>query len=209
MNILYSDHYIVVAEKPAGVASQKSEGENMLSLLEDGGMGECFPVHRLDTATAGIMVYARTQRAAALLSQQFAEHKTEKKYFALVRGTPEPPYGEYTDLLFHDRQKNKSYVVNRLRGGVKEARLSYETVNSGLLDGKEVSLVDVTLFTGRTHQIRVQFSHHGHSLIGDGKYGLRDGNPLMLFCHSLSFTHPKTGERLSFSLPCPFSALIG
>jgi len=205
MDILFSDNDIVVALKPAGVASQEAKGANMIKALAEEGFGEVFPVHRLDTATAGIMVYARNQRSAAKLSQQIADRRVGKKYYALVYGRVEPENGDFTDLLFHDRQKNKSYVVKRKRGGVKEASLSYETLAHGKAGTRETTLVGVTLHTGRTHQIRVQFSFHGFSLVGDGKYGAADNYPLMLFCGELSFAHPVTGERMTFVRDCPFS----
>lgn len=205
MNILYSDKSIAVCEKSVGVASQETpDGNNMLTLLKNEGLGECYPVHRLDTATGGIMVYARTQKAAADLSKQIQERKLNKKYYALIYGTPAEEKGDYNDLLYHDRQKNKSFVVKKKRAGVKEASLSYECVSHHIIGGREATLVDVALHTGRTHQIRVQFSFHGNSLVGDGKYGAKDNLPLMLFCHALSFRHPVTGEQLSFNLPCPF-----
>lgn len=206
MTVLYSDAHIVVAVKPAGLSSQKSPtGNDMLSALVAEGFGECFPVHRLDTATQGVMVYARTSAAAGKLGGQLASGGFQKEYYAVVHGAPDPAQGSMSDLLFHDKQKNKSFVVKKKRNGVKDALLDYETVSTGEINGGKVSLVRIKLHTGRTHQIRVQFASRGLPLCGDGKYGAKDSLPLMLCCFSLSFVHPATGKPMEFSVPCPFS----
>lgn len=194
MEVLYQDRHLAVVFKECGVPSQpdKSGREDMTALLSRELGGEIFCVHRLDTATAGVMVYARTSQCAGRLSQTLAEHGTKKIYMAVVSG--EPGCGEMRDLLFHDRHLNKSFVTDKKRAGVKEALLGYKTVaeNNGL------ALVKVLLHTGRTHQIRVQFAHRGWPLAGDGKYGSRIKCPLALCCVSLSFEHPYSEKTMEF-----------
>lgn len=205
MNVLYSDEDIVVAEKPAGIGSQRTDkGEDMLTMLSAAGQGDCFPVHRLDTNTSGLIVYAKNKKAAAALSVQFAASVCGKSYYAVVCGTPEKDAATLENLLFHDRAKNKTYVVKRERKGVKKASLSYETLRTCRINGKEVSLLLVTLHTGRTHQIRAQLGAAKHPLTGDGKYGAAGNLPFMLCCRELTFTHPSTGEKMTFTLECPF-----
>ncbi len=196
----FEDENIIVCVKPAGVLSQSSEkDENMISVLNKYFEESCktcqaYPVHRLDRETSGLIVYAKNSRAAAKLSEQIAKNEIKKRYFAVIKGAPEEKSGVLKDLLFRDKQKNKSYVVKRKRGGVKEASLEYEVI--GESDG--MSLVDILLHTGRTHQIRVQFSSRKMPLYGDGRYGGGGGN-LALFAHSLEFKHPLTGKEMCFT----------
>ena len=142
------------------------------------------------------MVYARKQKAAAALSAQIAAGERDKRYLAVVQGQPEHD-AQLVDLLYHDKARNKSYVVARPRRGVKEARLRYRL----LARREELSLVDIHLETGRSHQIRVQFASRGMPLVGDGRYGSRYRDcDLALWCRSLALTQPTSGERLRFSL---------
>lgn len=210
MDILFEDKDVTVIVKPAGTASQRSpDGNDCVTALQAMTGGEIFPVHRLDTATRGVMVYAKTKSAAAFLSKEIAQGRFRKQYTALAHGCPEPPAGSMEDWLFKDRN-NKSYVVKRERKGVKKALLEYRTEQTfscgpyGLL-----SLVTVTLHTGRTHQIRVQFAFRGWPLLGDGKYGARDNAPFLgLACTELAFRHPATGENMCFRFPDPFEDLL-
>ena len=180
MEILYSDREIAVCIKPVGL---DSEAELPAALKEALG-GEIYPVHRLDKNVGGIMVYARTKAAAAALSRAIQEGRMVKEYVALVHGTP-PESGDWEDLLWKDCRKNKVFVVNRMRGGVKKARLEFVRLTAG-----EESLVRIRLHTGRSHQIRVQFASRGFPLVGDHKYGARDSSPApMLFSCKLSFPH--------------------
>ena len=180
MEILYSDREIAVCIKPVGL---DSEAELPAALKEALG-GEIYPVHRLDKNVGGIMVYARTKAAAAALSRAIQEGRMVKEYVALVHGTP-PESGDWEDLLWKDSRKNKVFVVNRMRGGVKKARLEFVRLTAG-----EESLVRIRLHTGRSHQIRVQFASRGFPLVGDHKYGARDSSPApMLFSCKLSFPH--------------------
>ena len=193
--ILYADAAVAVVVKPAGVLSQGDAEDAMPALLQKRLGGTIFPVHRLDQPTGGVMVYARTQDAAAKLSAQMQSEAFGKEYLAVLDGTPEPEEGELHDLLFFDRQKGKSYAVRRKRAGVKDARLAYRV----LAQAEGLTLVRVRLFTGRTHQIRVQFSSRGWPLTGDGKYGSRNNRCApALWSAELHFAHPVTGETLIF-----------
>ena len=190
--ILYADDGIAVCIKPVGVASEK---DGMPALLRTQLGGEFYPVHRLDTAVGGVMVYARTPKAAAALSEQIRDHSFQKEYLAVAQGAVEPAEGEWSDLLFHDRGRNKSYVVKRRRAGVREAGLDYRVLETR--DG--LSLLHIRLHTGRTHQIRVQAASRAHPLVGDVKYGstVRDC-PIALWSHALCFSLPSTGEMRRF-----------
>lgn len=187
MEILYSDHSIVVCVKPVGL---DSEAEVPAALKEALG-GEIFPIHRLDKNVGGVMVFARTKQAAAALSKAVQEGTMVKEYVAMVHGTP-PAEGDWEDLLWKDSKKNKVFVVKRQRAGVKKARLECKLLREG-----EHSLVHVRLHTGRSHQIRVQFSSRGFPLVGDHKYGSRDEkNAPMLFSCRISF--PYRGQTKVF-----------
>ena len=200
MEILLQDKDIAVCVKPAGIVSQSTDGGNdMIALLneifaENGENAKAFPVHRLDRETAGIMVYAKNSKAAAALSKQAEQNTIKKHYYAVVQGVPDKKSGVLKDLLFRDKQKNKTYTVKRVRKGVREASLEYNVIaeNEGL------TLLDILLHTGRTHQIRVQFASRKMPLYGDGKYGGGSGK-LALFAHTLEFVHPVSGEKMTFS----------
>lgn len=207
MDILYEDSAVVVCIKPQGVLSQsdKNGGESMITRLQTHTGGEIYPVHRLDKETGGVMVYAKTKKAAATLSRDISEHRFYKEYLALVHGVPEENSGTLCDLLFHDKAKNKSYVVKRERAGVKKAELYYEVLETKEIKGEKYSLLRVVLHTGRTHQIRVQFASRKMPLSGDRKYGAKDtAKTLGLLSARLKFTHPETGESLEFSAEADF-----
>jgi len=174
MEILYSDNNIAVCVKPVGLDAEAEVPAALKELLG----GEVFPIHRLDKNVGGVMVYARTKQAAAMLSKAVQEGSMVKEYVAMVHGTP-PETGDWEDLLWKDSQKNKVFVVKRERKGVKKARLEFNTLSAG-----EESLVRIRLHTGRSHQIRVQFSSRGFPLIGDHKYGSRDEKtaPMLFSC---------------------------
>ena len=198
MKILYSDQEIAVIFKPAGMLSEAKENdENTVpaALSAYLNIKTVFPVHRLDRETRGIMVYALTKSAAAELSRQAAEGELKKIYTATVHGRPESDSGVMQDLLFYDRSKNRSFPVTRERRGVKSARLYYEVLEYN--KESNTSRVKIELFTGRTHQIRVQFASRRMPLVGDRKYGAPKGDFDLTACE-LSFYHPKTKEFLSF-----------
>ena len=205
MEILYQDNSIIVCIKPAGVLSQEGPEKSMPALLRaEAGCGEVYPVHRLDTPAAGGMVFAKTAAAATALGRQIAAGEMHKEYLCAVHGALQEPAGEYTDLLFKDAKKNKSFVVRTRRAGVREARLAYTVLCAAETPVGQGSLVRVRLYTGRTHQIRVQFASRGTPLFGDGKYGAGDHLPaLALWSAALAFRHPETGAPLSFSFPPP------
>ena len=205
MQILYEDKQLVIAVKPAGVLSEPADGKGFPDLLsahyrENGQPDTILTVHRLDKIVGGVMVFARTKDAASKLTRMVAERTVEKEYLAVLRGKPEQPEGTLTDLLFRDAAKNKTYVVNRMRKGVREASLSYKTVAEK--DG--LTLVRVRLHTGRTHQIRVQFASRQLPLLGDIRYGSKDARcDAALWSHRLSFAHPVTGKAVDVSCPPP------
>lgn len=180
MDILFSDKQIAVCVKPVGLDSE----HQLPQALKEALGGEFFPIHRLDQNVGGVMVFARTGQAAAALSRAVQEGTLVKEYVACVHGTP-PEAGDWEDLLFKDSQKNKVFVVKRERKGVKKARLSFRRVIAG-----GVSLVHIRLYTGRSHQIRVQFASRGFPLVGDRKYGGRDdATAPMLFSCRLTFPY--------------------
>ena len=190
MEILYSDKDMVICVKPVGMDSEHEVPQAL--------GGEIFPIHRLDKNVGGVMVYARTRTAAAALSRAVQEGTMVKEYVAMVHGTP-PEAGDWEDLLWKDSAKNKVFVVKRQRGGVKKARLEYRRLREG-----DPSLVRIRLHTGRSHQIRVQFSSRGFPLVGDHKYGSRDeaAAPMLFSC---CLTFPFKGKTLRFEKLPPWA----
>ena len=183
MEILYSDKDIAVCVKPVGLDSEAQVPEALKAQLG----GDIFPLHRLDKNVGGVMVYARTKAAAAALSKAIQEGQMVKEYVAKVHGTPQDT-DTWTDLLFKDSRKNKVFVVKKARAGVKEAKLQYRHLGDGL--------VHVRLFTGRSHQIRVQFSSRGFPLVGDHKYGSKAPETApMLFSCRISFPYKGRHHR--------------
>lgn len=198
ITILYEDKFLMVCVKPVGVLSQSDGQRDMVYLLQEQLGGEIYPLHRLDRQVGGVMVFARDSRTAGILSAQIQSGGFVKHYLAAVQGIPAEPRGEMRDILFKDSRKNKSFVVSRPRKGTKEARLAYEQLAAAQGNAGECSLVRIRLYTGRTHQIRVQFSSRQMPLLGDGKYGSRDRCDLALWSNRITFTHPKDGSELSF-----------
>jgi 23S rRNA pseudouridine1911/1915/1917 synthase len=194
IEIIHIDNDIIVCLKPAGLLSEGEGPESLLTLLAEQCGGQIYPVHRLDRGASGLMVFARNSKAAAGLSRAVQEKQLKKEYFALISGIPAEKEGEMTDYLFKDSRKGKVFAVSRPRKGVRDARLTYRT----LWEDGENALVRVALDTGRTHQIRVQFSSRGMPLWGDGKYGSRVKGQLALFSCALGFPHPKTGKPMTF-----------
>lgn len=199
--VVYEDKDIVVCIKPKGIISQEGAAgtKSMVSVLSEKCSCPIYPVHRLDKDVSGLIVYAKTQKAAAELSRQVADRTMVKKYLAVAEKGDIEPEGVMEDLLFFDKQRNKSFIAKRERRGVKKAVLRYR-----LLQNKNnLSLYSVTLETGRTHQIRVQFASRKMPLAGDRKYGSREQCDIGLYSTSLSFKHPASGEAMVFtSKPC-------
>ena len=206
LTIVYEDRSLLLCVKPVGVLSEDSEnGASMPRLLRQHYAARHQPdyiatVHRLDKITGGLMLFSRQKAATGKLIAAVAEHRVEKEYLAVLRWHPAEKEAELTDLLFRDAAKNKSYVVKRMRKGVREAKLSYRVLG----ETNELTLVRVRLYTGRTHQIRVQFSARGLPLLGDIRYGSKDANcSAALWSYRLALTHPVTGERIDVIQPPP------
>ncbi|MBQ1946734.1 MAG: RNA pseudouridine synthase [Clostridia bacterium] len=188
MQFLYHDPDLAVIVKPVGLDSEAAVPAEIKKALG----GECYAVHRLDLNVGGVMVYARTKAAAAALSRCIQENTMVKEYVALVHGETQES-GDFEDLLLKDNRKNKVFVVDRQRAGVKYARLTFMRLN---VHGDH-SLVRIRLYTGRSHQIRVQFASRRHPLLGDHKYGARDKltAPQLFSC---CLTFPWKGHELRF-----------
>ena len=201
MEILYADRFLLVCIKPAGVLSTDEPGgvpELMRSALGDA-QADVRTVHRLDRAAGGLMLLARSAEAASALSAQIRNEGFEKEYLAVVHGNT-PESGELHDLMIRDRARKMSFVTDAPGKGVQQASLRFRTLGSG----EGLSLLRIRLDTGRTHQIRVQFSSRGFPLWGERKYSsLGDEGPLALFSCALGFLHPGTGERMRFEAEPP------
>lgn len=208
INIIYEDNHILVVEKPINipVCEDESGDEDLLSMLKlyikdkysKPGNVYLGLVHRLDRPVGGVMVFARTSKAASRLSNQVREHKLEKIYYAVVENKLDSS-GEFVDYLSKDKKKNISYVSNEKDG--KKAILNYKLIKYR----DNLSLVEISLKTGRSHQIRVQFSSRGYPLVGDSKYNPNSDNKtnIALFAKKLAFYHPISGEKLTFELELP------
>ena len=205
INVVYEDNHLLVAVKPAGIPVQadKSGDADFLTMLKGyiknkyNKPGNVYLglVHRLDRPVSGIMVFAKTSKAAKRLSSQIVNHEFKKNYYAVVCGDIDSS-GVYKDKILKNSKLNKSFVSN----DGKDAELSF--VKKGYKEG--FSLVDINLKTGRSHQIRVQFSHHGFPLYGDQKYNDKASlDDIALFAYKVSFYHPTTHENLCFSIPIP------
>lgn len=197
MEIVYLDPDILVCVKPARVLSTDEPGglpELLREALGDP-KADIRTVHRLDRVVSGLMVLARNAKAASELSRQIREGEFEKEYLAVVHGTPEKG-GTLRDLLGRDKARKMTFVASEPAKGVQEAVLHYQTLSSG----SELSKVLIQLETGRTHQIRVQFSSRGFPLVGERKYAeINDPCEIALWSYRLAFTHPKTGKPVEFT----------
>ena len=188
IEILYKGRGYAVLKKPVG-ADSEDKGEGSVPDLARRALGVTYaePVHRLDRAVGGAILVATEKKSAARLSREVALGNIIKEYLCVCEGSFDLDEGDMEDLLYYDRSKQKSFPVKRARRGVKRASLSYKVLGTRALDGeRKISLVHVILHTGRTHQIRVQFSSRGHSLLGDGKYGSRDKTDIALLCHAVT-----------------------
>ena len=202
MEILYQDACILVCIKPARVLSTDEPGglpELVREALGDP-KADVRTVHRLDRVVSGVMVLARSANAASELSRQIREDQFRKEYLAVVHGRPENPEGTLHDLLARDKARRMTFVAEAPGKGVQEAALSYRVLEYA----NGISLVRVRLHTGRTHQIRVQFSSRGMPLVGERKYAVwNDPCELALWSAKIGFYHPGTGEWVEFSKEPP------
>ncbi len=185
MELLFSDKNIAVCIKPVGLDSEHEVPEKLIEMLG----GEIFTLHRLDKNVGGVMVYARNKRTAAELSLSIQQRRMIKEYVAKVHGDV-PEQGHWEDFLFKDSRRNKVFVVDKMRAGVKQARLEFVKLSEGL--------VRIRLHTGRSHQIRVQFASRGYPLVGDHKYGARDDIPFPML-HSCQIAFDYQGKQVQFS----------
>ena len=213
LKVIYEDNHIIVVEKVPNIPSQadKTGDVDMLSLVKDyikekyNKPGNVYLglVHRLDRPVGGIMIFAKTSKAASRLSNEVREKVFKKKYLAVVDGKIEEEKGTLEDYLYKDQRNNMSKVVNKDKKNAKFAKLDYEVLKYNKI--KDLSLVKINLHTGRHHQIRVQLSNLGHSIFGDQKYGKRGkGKQIALWAYELTIKHPTTKEEMTFKdLPEP------
>ena len=200
MEILYKDPQVVVCVKPPRVLSTDEPGGLPDLLREALGETNVRTVHRLDRVVGGLMVLARTARAASDLSRDIREDRFEKEYLAVVHGHLPEEKGTLRDLLLRDKARRMTLVVTEPQKDAQEAILHYETVAAA----EDLTLVRIHLVTGRTHQIRVQFSSRGFPLVGDRRYGREDrAEDIALWSHSIGFHQPKTGQWLEFTKEPP------
>ncbi|NLL04849.1 MAG: RluA family pseudouridine synthase [Clostridiaceae bacterium] len=207
VNILYEDNHLLVVEKPVNIPVQKDSSNDidMLTLLKEDlkvrynkpGNVYLGLVHRLDRPVGGAMFFAKTSKAASRLSDQVRTRGLSKTYVAVVHGKLDSKEGRLENYLLKDEKSNMVSVVSKEVKGAKEAILAYSVVD----ELKDYTLVKVDLYTGRPHQIRVQFSHIGHPLYGDQRYGKninKVGQQIALWSYAIGFKHPTTGEKLDF-----------
>ena len=202
LNVLYEDNHIIVVFKPAGILSQadKSKDVDMLTIIKSylkekyNKPGNVYLglVHRLDRPVSGIMVFAKTSKAASRLSDEIRNNKMHKKYLAIIHGYLDNKEGTLVNRI--EKLANKKVLIDTPKG--KEAILNYKVIK----EKNNLSLVDINLVTGRYHQIRIQFASINHPLYGDYLYNKKDTNKLALVCYSLSFVHPTTRENMIFKL---------
>lgn len=213
-NIVFEDNHVLVAIKPAGILSQSdgSGAPDILTIIKDyikerdNKPGNVFLglIHRLDRNVEGVMVFAKTSKGASRLSEQVRNRKVTKRYRAEVSGKLTKSSGELSNYLLKNEKTNITKVFDK-NPGIKDAKLStleYKVIGNNTFAGKETTLVDVKLGTGRSHQIRVQFAHIGHPLVGDVKYkGPADGGKIHLQSYLIGFYHPVSKEYMEFTIP--------
>ena len=207
LKVIYEDNHIIVVEKMLNIPSQadKTGDIDMLTLVKDyikekyNKPGNVYLglVHRLDRPVGGVMVFAKTSKAASRLSNQVREKIFKKKYLAVVDGRVEEIEGTLEDYLYKDERNNISKVVSKEKKNSKFAKLDYKVLKYN--EVKDLSLLEINLHTGRHHQIRVQLANFGHSIFGDQKYGTRGrGKQIALWAYELTIEHPITKERITF-----------
>lgn len=202
MEIIYQDKDIIVCIKPPRVLSTDEPGgiPDLVRQALGDEKADVRTVHRLDRVVSGLMVLARNASSASVLSRQIRENGFAKEYLAVIHGHPEKASGTLTDLLVRDKQARMTFVTDTPAKGVQEAILHYQVLSQT----EGLSRVQIQLVTGRTHQIRVQFSCRGMPLVGERKYAvLEDECEIALWSYRLAFTHPATGQAMEFIQPPP------
>lgn len=202
MDIIYQDKDIIVCVKPSGVLSTDEPGGLPELIRQELGdpNANVRTVHRLDRTVSGLMVLARRSKAASELSRQIREGEFQKEYVAVLRGRPAEDAAELRDLLLRNKQERKTYIVPEPGKDVQEAILEYRVLNHA----ENLTRVRIQLHTGRTHQIRAQFSGRGLPLVGDRKYGIpEDDCQIALWSYRLAFQHPYSGKPMEFILEPP------
>lgn len=211
LHVLYEDNHILAVIKPAGLATMGAADDEptMLALAKNyikrryNKPGNVYlgVVSRLDAPATGVVLFARTSKAAARLTEQFRTHAVEKVYWALVAGILEPAAGSFLDYLGKDEEHHRMHIVGAMLPGAKLAKLSYRRL-TGI---RGHSLVEIVLQTGRKHQIRLQLADHGHPILGDRKYGslYSFSSGIALHARRLAITHPVKGDRIVLEAPLP------
>lgn len=205
--IIFEDNHILVVEKPPNILSQgdRTGDKDILTLLKEDikvrynkpGNVYLGLVHRLDRPVGGVMIFAKTSKAASRLSDQIRRRVLKKTYMAVIHGIPLKKNYTLTDYLLKNTKTNRVCVVNESTEGAKKAVLDYELINTT----ENFSLVKINLHTGRPHQIRVQFSNIGHPLYGDQRYGQkinRKGDQIALWSHEIICEHPTLKKEMRF-----------
>jgi 23S rRNA pseudouridine1911/1915/1917 synthase len=211
LEVLYEDNHVLAVNKPAGLPTMGTPGgqPTLLTVAKDyvkrkyhkPGNVYLGVMSRLDAPVTGVVLLARTSKAARRLTEQFRTHSVRKIYWALVEGTIEPPADRLVDWLAQDERHRRMHIVGPTLPGAKEARLSYRRL---AIQGP-TSLLEIELQTGRKHQIRLQLAHHGHPIVGDRKYGSRQtlADGIALHAWRLVVAHPTSGEPLAIEAPLP------
>lgn len=204
MELIYQDKDIIVCVKPAGILSTDEPGGLPDLIRQELGDSNANvrTVHRLDRTVSGLMVLARRSKAASELSRQIREGEFQKEYVAVIHGNPAEDQGELRDWLLRNKQERKTYIVSETGKDVQEAILEYRVLNRT----EDLTRVRIKLHTGRTHQIRAQFSGRGWPLVGDRKYSTLEENcNIALWSYRLAFKHPYSGKPMEFVLEPPES----
>lgn len=212
LEVLLFDHHMIAVQKPARmlVASEQSGETTLLSLVRawnaerqvEGRKGYCVPIHFLDRPVSGVVLFALSSKGAARINEQFRKHTLQKTYWAVTEAAPRQSEGRLIDWIVKDKDTNISRVVNPNDPDAKRCELSYRVLAHG---SDRTCLVEVKPITGRSHQIRVQLSHMGCSIVGDTKYGAKNGWGGFIALHAaqVQMSHPVGGTRLDISAPLP------
>ena len=194
IRLLYRDDYLFICEKPVGISS---ESPGLPDLVAQQTGHPVYPVHRLDRGTGGVIILALSPSSCAAIQRLFLHDSVEKEYLAVVSGRLPKKSGTCSDLLFHDRKLNKSFIADKPRKGVKKAFCEWEELSAVVHENHTFSLLKISLHTGRTHQIRVQFASRGYPLVGDRRYGSRaKADTVALWAYSIRFPHPFISSRI-------------